>query len=126
GVSLDFGTGADLAGRFDSYDAAGSRTYDGLFFQAGAVNSPYAALTDGGSFLSSTVDLSDDLHMTLGESSLASGVKSFPAGPDAALARLGGITGAYDTRSANSLLAGVSLDFAPWGGAGFTASQTAE
>lgn len=126
GVSLDFGTGADLAGRFNSYDAGGSRAYDGLFFQAGAVNSPYAALTDGGSFLSSTVDLSDDLHMTLGESSLASGVKAFPAGPDAALARLGGVTGAYDTRSANSLLAGVSLDFAPWGGAGFTASQTAE
>ncbi len=124
GVSLEFGTGADLAGRFNSYDAAGSG--DGLFLQSGATAQPYAALTDGGSFLGATVDLSDSLHVSLGEASLASGVKNFAAGPDGALARLGGITSFYDTRSAHSLLAGVSLDFAPWGGLGFTASQTTE
>jgi hypothetical protein len=126
GVSLDFGSGTDLAGRFNSYDAAGSAVYDGLFFQAGAVNSPYASIADGGTFLSSTVDLGGMMHVTLGEASLGSGLKSFPAGPEAAIARLGGIVDAYDTRSANSLLGGVSLDLAPWGGLGFTASHTAE
>lgn len=126
GVSLDFGAGADLAGRFNSYDAAGSRSYDGLFFQAAAVNSPYAALADGGSFLSSTIDLTDSMHLSLGEASLALGAKPFAAGPGLAVARLGGMTNFYDTRSANSLLAGVSLDLAPWGGIGFTASQTGE
>jgi hypothetical protein len=126
GVSLDFGSGADLAGRFNSYDAAGSRAYDGLFFDAAAVNSPYAAIADGGSFLSTTIDLGDSLHLTLGEASLASGLKSFASGPDMALARLGGLNSFYDTRSAGSLLAGVSLDVAPWGGIGITATQSSE
>ncbi|HWA89785.1 MAG TPA: hypothetical protein VG889_07110 [Rhizomicrobium sp.] len=126
GVSVDFGSGTGLAGRFNAYDAAGSSAYDGLFFDASAVNSPYASLADGGSFLSSTVDLGDSLHLTLGEASLGSGLKSFPAGPEAAIARLGGIASTYDTRSANTLLGGVSLDLAPWGGLGFTASRTTE
>ena len=31
GVSLGFGTGADLAGKFNLFDAAGSDAYDGLY-----------------------------------------------------------------------------------------------
>jgi len=126
GVSLDFGVGTDLAGRFNSYDAAGSKLYDGLFFSAGAVNSPYASVANGGSYLASTVALSDSLHFTFGEASLAQGLSAYPASPTATVARLGGARDPYDTRGANSLLAGVSLDFAPWGGLGFTASQTRE
>lgn len=125
GVSLDFGAGADLAGRFNSYDAAGTKSYDGLFFSGAAVNSPYASLTNGGSFVESTVDISDRLHLSFGASSLAPGMGTHDS-PTAAIARLGGLPDAYDTRSAGSLLGGMSLDIAPWGGLGFTASKTSE
>ncbi|MBV9991641.1 MAG: hypothetical protein JOZ72_10145 [Alphaproteobacteria bacterium] len=126
GVNLDFGVGADLAGRFNSYDAAGSKLYDGLFFSAGAVNSPYASVANGGSYLASSVALSDGLRFTFGEASLGQGLSAYTTSPAATVARLGGAPDPFDTRSANSLLAGVSLDVAPWAGIGVTASQTSE
>jgi len=54
GVSLDFGSGVDLAGKFNLFDALGSNAYDGLFFSASAVNAPYATAANGGSFMSLT------------------------------------------------------------------------
>lgn len=125
GVTLGFGAGADLAGQFNTYDAGASRAYDGLFFSASAVNSPYATLANGGSFVDTTVDVSDSVHFSLGEASLPEGLGT-TASPDMAVARFGGIPAPYDTRDANSLLAGVSWDVASWGGVGFSASQTNE
>jgi hypothetical protein len=125
GVTLGFGAGADLAGQFNTYDAAGSKAYDGLFFAASAVNSPYATLANGGSFVDTTVDLSDSLHLSLGEAALPEGLGA-TASPGLAIARFGGMPVPYDTRDANSLLAGVSWDVAPWGGVGLTASQPNE
>jgi hypothetical protein len=125
GVTLGFGAGADLAGQFNTYDAGASRIYDGLFFSASAVNSPYATLANGGSFVDATVDLSDSVHLSFGEASLPEGLGA-TASPGMTLARFGGIPVPYDTRDAGSLLAGVSWDVAQWGGVGFTASQTSE
>jgi hypothetical protein len=125
GVTLGFGAGADMAGRFNTYDAAGTTAYDGLFFSASAVNSPYASLTDGGSFVDTKIDLADTLHLDLGASSLPQG-QDYPMSPALTLARAGGAPQPYDTRDASSLLAGVSWDVAPWGGIGVVASQTAE
>jgi hypothetical protein len=125
GVTLDVGAGADMAGQFNTYDAAGSQAYDGLFFSASAVNSPYASLTNGGTFADTKVDLAGNLHLDLGASSLPEGLGT-PMSPDLTLARIGGAPEPYDTRAASSLLAGVSWDVAPWGGIGVTASQTAE
>jgi hypothetical protein len=125
-MSLSFGTNADLAGKFNLFDAAGSSAYDGLFFSASAVNSPYASLADGGSFASFNLDLADTLHLSLGEASLASGENTYAMDPVDTVARLGGAPLGYDPRSANSLLAGVSWNFAPWAGIGLTASQTDE
>lgn len=125
-VGIDFGVGADLAGRFNSYDAAGNDTYDGLFFSAAAVNAPYASVANGGSFLSSTITAADGLRFSLGEASLDAGFAPYPASPGASVAHLGGAPDPYDTRSASSLLAGVSLDVAPWVGIGLTASQSSE
>jgi hypothetical protein len=125
GVTLGFGAGADLAGRFNPYDAGGSTAYDGLFFSAAAVNSPYVSLTSGGSFVDTKVALADNLHVDLGASSLPEGLGTTPS-PALTLARIGGAAQPYDTRDASSLLAGVSWDVAPWGGIGLIASQTAE
>jgi hypothetical protein len=125
-VSLNFGTAADLAGKFNLFDASGSDTYDGLFFSASAVNSPYASIANGGNFASLDFTPTNDLHLTLGAASLASDTSSDWTSPAATVARVGGIVSPYDSRSANSLLAGVSWNFAPWAGIGLTASQTSE
>jgi hypothetical protein len=126
GVSLDIGAGADLAGRFDAFDAAGSGAYDGLFFSASAVNSPYLTLANGGSFAALNFDVSGSLRVSVGAATLASGMGFDWASPGATVAGLGGAPEPYDSRSANSLLAGVSWNFAPWGGIGLDASQTSE
>jgi hypothetical protein len=125
-TSLSFGTNADLAGKFNLFDAAGTTAYDGLFFSASAVNSPYATLANGGAFASFNFAPVNDLHLSIGGASLAPGADFYAFSPVDTVARLGGAPVGYSTRSANSLLAGVSWNFAPWAGIGLTASQTDE
>ncbi len=124
-IDLDLGYNVDLAGRFNGYDARGSAAYDGLFFSASAVNSPYSSLADGGSFVGATVALADDLHFSIGEAnlgarhndldtpvySLADQLQDHPLDP---------------RREADEKLAGVTWNFAKWGGLGIVASQTKE
>ncbi len=124
GVGLDFGANADLAGRFGLF--GGTSANDGLFFSDAAVNSPYASLANEGAFVSATIALADDLHFSFGAASLSSGHYAQPTSAFAAVARLGGAPLSYDMRSANSLLAGASWNFARWGGIGLVASQTSE
>jgi hypothetical protein len=126
GVSLDFGSNADLAGKFNLFDAGGSRAYDGLFFSASSVNSPYATIANGGSFASLNFAAADDLHLSIGAASLTSGTASDWTSPLTTVSLTGGDSLGFNDRSANSLLAGVSWNIAPWAGIGLTASQTAE
>ena len=79
-----------------------------------------SALTNGGTFFATTLDLGNHLRFSLGDSWVAPG-DAIGNGFQNAL-----VLDPYDTRSANSLLAGVSLDVAPWAGLGFTASKTSE
>jgi hypothetical protein len=126
GVSLDFGAGLDFAGKFDRFDAAGSSDYDGLFFSASAVNSPYVSLADGGTLAGLTADLANGLHLSVGAASVAQGTGADWMSPSSTVARLGGAPLPYDTRSASALLAGVSWDFASWGGVGVNAARIDE
>jgi hypothetical protein len=87
-----------------------------FFFSTPSMMSP----TYGGTFFATTVDLSDHLRFSLGDSWVAPG-SAADAGFQGALLR-----DPYDTRSANSLLAGVSLDLSSWAALGLTASQTSE
>jgi hypothetical protein len=122
-LGFDFGTNSDLVGRFNRFGVTANM--DGLFLSARALT-PYAALASGGSFVSATIALADDLHFSIGQASVAPGQNARMAGAAAALAQLGGAPLKQDARSVNSLLAGVSWDFAHWGGLGVTASQTSE
>jgi hypothetical protein len=122
-VSLGFGVTTDVATRVNPGDAANNN--DALFFSAPALNGPYASLTNGGAFAAVNFDLTDDLHFVIGGTSLASELDA-PTGATSTVARVGGQLLPYDMRGANSILAGINLEFGPLGGVTFTGSQTSE
>jgi subtilisin family serine protease len=126
GVDLNIGYNLDMSGHFSEYDSQSSAAYSGLFLSAAAVNSPYAALTNGGSYLGSTIALADDMHMRFGESILDPQRPEYQVPEFSYLTQLEGPQSLYDMRQAQSTLAGVDWDFASWGGLGVVATQTAE
>lgn len=126
GVDLNIGYNLDLSGHFSEYDSQSSMAYNGLFLSAAAVNSPYASLTNGGSYLGSTVQLADDVQMRLGESILDPQRAEYQVPEFGYLAQLQGPQAMYDMRQAQSSLLGVDWDFASWGGLGFIATNTYE
>jgi len=125
GVSIETGFNVDVERVLDRY-APTAGAYDGLFYSASALNSPYASLASGGSLLGTTVTLVDGLHFQVGLVSSGPGLNPYLVSPRSAVARLGGAGLPYDSRRTNALIAGLSWNFAKWGGLGFTASQTAE
>lgn len=126
GVELDMGYNLDMAGHFSEYDSQSSAAYNGLFMSASAVNSPYAALTSGGSYLGTTVALSDTMRVRFGQSMLDPQAPEYQVAQFSYLAQLEGPQPMYDMRRAQSSLAGWDWDFASWGGLGVVATQTAE
>jgi hypothetical protein len=122
-LSLAFGASSDVASRFNSNSESADN--DALFLSVPALNAPYASLVDGGAYGALNFGLTDDLHFVFGAASLDGEMGAYPTGPASTIARMGGVV-PYDTRSANSILAGVDLEFAPWGGVAFTGSQTSE
>jgi subtilisin family serine protease len=126
GVDLNLGYNLDMSGHFSEYDSQSSMAYNGLFLSAAAVNSPYASLTNGGSYLGSTVQLADDVHMRFGESILDPQRPEYQTPTFAYLSQLEGPQPLYDMRQAQSSLFGVDWDFASWGGLGMVATQTSE
>ncbi len=125
GVGIDTGFNVDIARVLDRY-APTAGAYDGLFYSASALNSPFASLASGGSLIGTTVSLADDLHFHFGLASREPGLNPYLVSPRLAVAGLGGAGLPYDTRHTNALIAGLSWNFAKWGGLGFTASQTSE
>ena len=125
GIQIHLGYNVDMAGRFNGYDARGSAAYDGLFYSASGVNSPYASLADGGNFVGATVALADDLHFNIGEVSLAAEHDRLDTPVYSLEAQLQNEP-LYGNRAADEKLAGVTWDFASWGGLGVVASQTSE
>jgi hypothetical protein len=126
GIDVNLGYHLDMGGAFNGYDTSASNAYGGLFISAAAVNSPYASLADGGSFVGSTIALADDLHLRFGEVSLSPEREPFYVSAYSAIDRLAGSRPLYDMRSATGTMAGVSWDFARWGGLGMTATQIDE
>ncbi len=77
-------------------------------------------------FGAANFELADGLHVVLGAASLDDEMQSYPMSLTSTIARMGGQALPYDTRTANSILGGINLEFAPWGGVTFTGSQTSE
>jgi hypothetical protein len=125
GVSLVSGFNVDVARLLDRY-APTAGAYDGLFASTSALNSPYASLSSGGAFFGLSMALADGLNLGFGQASSAPGYNRYLLSPRLAVNGLGGAGLPYDARSTSSALAGLSWNFAKWGGLGFTASQTTE
>ncbi|MDE2162452.1 MAG: hypothetical protein KGJ53_04755 [Alphaproteobacteria bacterium] len=123
--TLQTGFNVDVAQVLDGY-APSTNAFDGLFYSASAVESPYLSLSSGGSYVGASLALSRNLYFSIGQAASAPGLNPYLLNSNLAVARLGGAGLPYDTRSTNSLVAGLAWNFAKWGGVGFTASQTAE
>ena len=125
GVSLVSGFNVDVTRLLERY-APTAGAYNGLFTSASALNSSYASLSSGGAYIGMSLALADGLHLSFGQASSAPGYNPYLLSPRLAVAGLGGASLPYDARSTSSLLAGVSWNFAKWGGFDFAASQTSE
>lgn len=124
GLSLQSSFNADIGRVLDRY-APSVDVFSGLFYAQPALGSPYVALSSGGSYLGLNLNLADGLNLTFGHASTTPGYNRFMLTSHSALAALGGRL-PYDARSTDAVAAGVSWNFAKWGGLGLTASRTAE
>jgi len=124
GVAVDTAVNVDVGRMLDRY-VANADAYDGLFYSSAALNSPYATLSSGGSYIGMSMALADGLHFTLGRASSAPGLNPYRLDAHSAYAALAGRL-PFDPRSTDSVLAGLAWNFAKWGGFSFSASQTAE
>jgi len=121
-LSLGFGSG-DVGAHLNP-NPIGSG--DSLFLTSPSLDAPYAALGNGGVYGAANYELADGVHFVLGFASLDDEMQPYPMSLTSTIARMGGQALPYDTRSANSILGGINLEFAPWGGVTFTGSQTSE
>lgn len=125
GVALNAGYRVDsMAGLFNTADANAGDASDALFAGSTAVNSPYVSLTNGGSFLGTTLELANDLHFSVAQSTLTPMRDSFWSGPSAMAAQL--MAPSSDRHEAQSTIASLNWKPSAWAGFGMTASQTTE
>jgi len=124
GFALESGLNVDVGRVLDGY-ATSSPGFDGLFYSSSALGSPYVSLSSGGSWLGLNFAAADGFSFTFGRASSAPGLNPYLLTPRSAYAALGGML-PYDTRNTGSVLAGMTWNFAKWGGLNLTASQTSE
>ena len=78
GVSLTTGFNADVARLLDRSTPA-ANAYDGLFYSASALTSPYLSLSSGGTYVGLSAALADGLHLSFGRASSGAGPQSLSA-----------------------------------------------
>jgi len=122
GVALESGVNVDVESALNHYAPS---AYDGLFYSSAALGSPYLSLSSGGAWLAFSIESLNGLSFTVGHASSAPGLNPYLVTPRSAYAAMTG-TLPYDARSTDSVLAGMSWDFAKWGGLSLTAAQTTE
>jgi hypothetical protein len=122
GLTLDSGFSVDVGRMLERYAPT---AFDGLFYRSLAYGSTYTSLSNGGSYLGLSASLADGLSLTLGHASSSPGLNRYLMDSRLALAAMGGKL-PYDYRNTHSLVAGMSWDFARWGGVNLTASHGSE
>lgn len=122
GVTLESGLNVDVARALDGYAPSAS---DGLFYSSAALDSPYLGLSSGGSWFGVNLAAGSNLSFTFGHAASAPGLNPYLLTPHSAYGALTGML-PYDPRGTDSVLAGMTWNFANWGGLSLTASQTRE
>jgi hypothetical protein len=123
-LALETGYNIDVARMLDRY-APGADGFNGLFYSAAALGSPYAGLSSGGDYVGLRGKLSEGLTLSFGQASSSPGLNRFLLNSGNAYAGLGGRL-PFDVRYTNSVLAAMTWNFARWGGINLTASQSDE
>jgi hypothetical protein len=123
-VTLESGLNVDVGRVLDGY-APTTATFDGLFYSSAALGSPYVSLSNGGSWFGMSFAAADGLTFTMGHAASTPGLNPYLLTPRSAFAAMGGML-PYDPRNTDSVVAGMTWNFAKWGGLGLTASQTTE
>ena len=96
------------------------------FLWSTGAGAAYAGLANGASYVSTAVELGDGLHLQFGTAQTNPYAGPVTADPLAAMANYGGGRDPLDPRKVQASFAGLSWDFADWGGLGLTGSQTSE
>jgi hypothetical protein len=122
GLALQTGFDVDVARMLDRYAPS---AFDGLFYSRAGFSSPYAGISDGGTYLGFTTSLAEGLNFSLGHAASAPGLNRYLVDARLALAALGGRL-LYDYRNTDSIVAGMSWDFARWGGISLNAAHSTE
>lgn len=121
-LTLQSGFNVDVGRMLDRYAPS---DFNGLFYSRTALSSPYSAISDGGTFFGISSLLGDGLSLSFGHASSSPGVNRYLMNARLALASIGGHF-SYDYRDTDSLVAGMSWNFARWGGLSLTATRANE
>jgi hypothetical protein len=103
-LALDAGYNLDLSQRFDNYSALKSPLLD---------QTSFLGLANGGTYAGATYAPTSNLRVRVGAQLKSNRLDSFTFDPTLGMH---GLPLAYDNGASRSLLAGVSWDFANWGG----------
>lgn len=122
GLTLQSGFNMDVGRVLDRYASAG---FDGLFYSSAMMGSPYTDVSNGGAYFGLGLQLMDGLDLVVGHAASSPGLNRYQVNWYSAMAALGGHL-PYDTRYTDSVLAGMTWNFAKWGGVSLTASRAQE
>ena len=118
-TALEFGFDADASDRFDISDVRASPAYSGIFSSLSGFES---GLGIGETHAGASLGLGSGLSLNLGEQVFGTNDYLFPnsyAGSQPFDSAIG-----FDRREAETSLAGVGWNFAPWGSVGLTATHS--
>jgi len=126
--SLRFGHNASVEGLVNRLDLASDPRFDGLFMQASALNSPFLSLAGGGEVGAAAFRLGDAATLTFGHARVQVAedavMQTSVMASDAQLAQITDPVG--HERSAQSSVAVLSWQLAPWAMTGLSLGMTEE
>jgi hypothetical protein len=128
GLSFDAGHNLTVSGYFNRFDTRASDTDASVFLSAAALNSPYIALADGANFAGTTVEVADHVRLRAGYATTGGTDRPQWLGltPGANPSQFQTQASDLYQRQARAAIAGITWDFADWGGVALTGTSTKE
>ncbi|MGB8603246.1 MAG: hypothetical protein WCD42_13710 [Rhizomicrobium sp.] len=121
GIGVYTGLNMDVASVIDSY---ARDTFGGLFAYSPAIYSPYLNEASGGAYAGLRIMLADGLRFNFGQAFSRAGRNPYLLSGRANWAGYAALSMPFDRMKHDTVLAGLSWDFAKWGGISMAAAQT--